>query len=365
MLHLIQVYAPTSTHSDTVYDAFLDDVSTLVARRGQRFSQTIIMGDFNAKIGMQQRNECALGRFGFGVCNERGKRLADFCNNNRLFVLNTLFHKSPQRKWTWRSPNGTTKNEIDYIISNDRRNVADVSVLSSFNTGSDHRLIRATFNVIRRLRPRPSKPRYQNEVYFNRDFYKIASSAQLTMATPPNDEATDIYRHIVTNESLYRSSQQNNSSDAVDETSDVENDNAPPFLESKIRQALQKMKSCTSPGYDGITAEALSAGAESLAPILTHLFNNCLDHASIPEGFADAKSILLYTKGNATDIKNYRPISLLNTTYKVFTRVIGNRINSILDAAETAEQAGFQQSFSTIDHIHAVNELIEKTTNYK
>uniref|UniRef100_A0A914VP86 Endoplasmic reticulum chaperone BIP n=1 Tax=Plectus sambesii TaxID=2011161 RepID=A0A914VP86_9BILA len=129
MLRLIQAYAPISTHSDTVYDAFLDDVSTLLARRqrGQRFSQTIIMGDFNAKVDMQQRNERTLGRFGFGVRNERGERLADFCNNNRLFVLNTLFRKSPQRKWTWRSPNGTTKNEIDYIISNDMRSVTDVS----------------------------------------------------------------------------------------------------------------------------------------------------------------------------------------------------------------------------------------------
>uniref|UniRef100_A0A914WUD7 Reverse transcriptase domain-containing protein n=1 Tax=Plectus sambesii TaxID=2011161 RepID=A0A914WUD7_9BILA len=482
MLRLIQFYAPTSTHNNTVYNAFLDDVSTLLARRqrGRRLSQTIIMGDFNAKIGMQQRNERALGRFGFGVRNERGERLANFCNNNRLFVLNTLFRKSPQRKWTWRSPNGTTKNEIDYIISNDMRNVTDVSVLNSFNTSSDHRLICTTFNVIRRLRPRPSKPRYQNEVYFNQNFYKIACSAQLTTATPPNDEAADINRHIVTNvkaamqlatthkprtsalsvetldmlqqwrelkqdanvrnsiefaelcktickavqhhlqqhhlqlidkvirtgflkrvrsgltagrcqittfgrndgtrafmtaeimdtvrsfyESLYRSSQQNNSSDADDDTNDVENDNTLPFLESKIRQALQKMKSGTSPGYDGITAKALSADAESLAPILTHLFNNCLDYSSIPEGFASAKTILLYKKGDVTDIKNYSPISLLNTTYKVFTKVIGNRINSILDAAETAEQAGFRQSFSTIDHIHAVNELIKKTTKYK
>uniref|UniRef100_A0A914VP75 Reverse transcriptase domain-containing protein n=1 Tax=Plectus sambesii TaxID=2011161 RepID=A0A914VP75_9BILA len=176
-------------------------------------------------------------------------------------------------------------------------------------------------------------------------------------------EIMDIVRDFY--ESLYRSSQQNNSSDADDDdASNLENDNALPFLESEICQALQKMKSGTSPGYDGITAEALSAGAESLAPILTRLFNNCLDHASIPEGFADAKTILLYKKGDATDIKNYRPISLLNTTYKVFTKVIGNRINSILDAAETAEQAGFQQSFSTINHIHAVNELIEKSTEY-
>uniref|UniRef100_A0A914VRH7 Endonuclease/exonuclease/phosphatase domain-containing protein n=1 Tax=Plectus sambesii TaxID=2011161 RepID=A0A914VRH7_9BILA len=201
MLCIIQVYAPTSTYDEAVYDAFLDDVSTLLARRqrGQHFSQTIIMGDFNAKISMKQRNERALGRFGFGVRNERGERLVDFCNNNRLFVLNTLFRKSPQHKWTWGSPNGTTKNEIDYIISNDMRNVMDVSVLSSFNSGSDHHLIRVTFNVIRRLRPRPSKSRYQNEVYFNRNFYKIACSAQLTMATPPNDKAADIYRHIVTN----------------------------------------------------------------------------------------------------------------------------------------------------------------------
>ena len=37
-----------------------------------------------------------------------------------LYCMNTFFKKTPQRKWTWRSPNGSVKNETDYILTNNR-----------------------------------------------------------------------------------------------------------------------------------------------------------------------------------------------------------------------------------------------------
>ena len=49
--------------------------------------------------------------------------------------------------WTWRSPNLTTKNMIDYILTDFPKYFKDVSVLNRLNTGSDHRLVRAKINV--------------------------------------------------------------------------------------------------------------------------------------------------------------------------------------------------------------------------
>ena len=63
--------------------------------------------------------------------------------------------------------------------------------------------------------------------------------------------------------------------------------------------------------------------------------------------------------------KNYRPISLLNNIYKLFTKIITNRITRTLDENQPREQAGFRIGFSTIDHLHAVNLLIEKCAEYK
>ncbi|PZC83853.1 hypothetical protein B5X24_HaOG207010 [Helicoverpa armigera] len=40
-----------------------------------------------------------------------------------------------------------TKNEIDFIMTNKKHIVRDVSVINRFNTGSDHRLVRGSLNI--------------------------------------------------------------------------------------------------------------------------------------------------------------------------------------------------------------------------
>ena len=45
--------------------------------------------------------------------------------------------------------------------------------------------------------------------------------------------------------------------------------------------------------------------------ILTDLFNTCLHHQQVPKGWKNALVVLTHKKGNTSDIKNYRPISLL------------------------------------------------------
>nr|XP_026497976.1 craniofacial development protein 2-like [Vanessa tameamea] len=103
----------------------------------------ILMGDFNAKIGVLERGEhMVLKQFGCGKRNERGQRLVDFALEHKLTIINTCFKKKPNKRWTWRSPNGKNKNEIDYILSNQPRIFHDIGTLN-LNYPSDHRIIRA------------------------------------------------------------------------------------------------------------------------------------------------------------------------------------------------------------------------------
>lgn len=61
--------------------------------------------------------------------------------------MNTFFKKNPNRKWTWISPDGRTRNEIDFILANRNYIIQDVNVLNKFHTGSDHRLVRTKLVV--------------------------------------------------------------------------------------------------------------------------------------------------------------------------------------------------------------------------
>ena len=55
--------------------------------------------------------------------------------------MNTQFQKKAGRRWTWRSPDGNTKNEIDYIMTDKPSMVTDVTVLNRVNIGSDPRMV--------------------------------------------------------------------------------------------------------------------------------------------------------------------------------------------------------------------------------
>ena len=49
-----------------------------------------IIGYWNAKVGSQE-TPGVTGKFGLGVQNEAGQRLIEFCQENALFIVNTLF----------------------------------------------------------------------------------------------------------------------------------------------------------------------------------------------------------------------------------------------------------------------------------
>ena len=51
-----------------------------------------IIGDWNAKGGSQEIPG-VIGKFAFGVQNEAGQRLTEFCQENTLVTVNTLFQQ--------------------------------------------------------------------------------------------------------------------------------------------------------------------------------------------------------------------------------------------------------------------------------
>ncbi|KAE9415817.1 hypothetical protein Angca_008245, partial [Angiostrongylus cantonensis] len=70
-------------------------------------------------------------------------------------------------------------------------------------------------------------------------------------------------------------------------------------------------------------------------------------------------------KGDLRDISNYRPICLLSVVFKLFTRVILNRIDGTLEERQPSEQAGFLKGSRTMDHIHTITRFTEVSREHK
>ena len=130
------------------------------------------------------------------------------------------------------------------------------------------------------------------------------------------------------------------------------------------------MKDNKAPGTDDITSYAIKIMGKEIAEELTRLYNQIMEEKRIPVmpvSWKEAKIIFLHKKVVRQHIKKktYRPISLLSHVYKIFTRILQTkRTKRILDEKQPRGQAGFRSGYSTMDHLHALNQVIEKANEY-
>ena len=82
----------------------------------------------------------AIGPHGLG---ERNERLVAFATANELVIANTLFKQNRRRLYTWRSPDGNTRNQIDYFCIQERwkTSAVNTNTLPGAGCGSDHELL--------------------------------------------------------------------------------------------------------------------------------------------------------------------------------------------------------------------------------
>ena len=86
---VIQAHAPISNAEEAEVEWLhegLQDLLELTPKKDVLF----IIGDWNAKVGSQE-TPGATGKFGFGMRNEAGQRVIEFCPENALVIANTLF----------------------------------------------------------------------------------------------------------------------------------------------------------------------------------------------------------------------------------------------------------------------------------
>ena len=115
---VIQVYAPTSNAEEAEIEWFSEDLPDLPELTLNK-DVLFLIGDWNAKVGSQEISGVT-GKFGLGVQNEAGQRLKEFCQELAVVIKNTLFQQHKRRLYTWTSPDGQYRNQIDYILCSQR-----------------------------------------------------------------------------------------------------------------------------------------------------------------------------------------------------------------------------------------------------
>ena len=115
---VIQVYALTSNSEEAEVEQFYEDLQDLL-ELSPKENVLFIIGDWNVKVGSQE-TPGVTGKSDLGVQNEARQGLIEFCQENALVIANTLFQQHKRQLYTWISPDGQYRNQIDYILCSQR-----------------------------------------------------------------------------------------------------------------------------------------------------------------------------------------------------------------------------------------------------
>ncbi|KAJ8710342.1 hypothetical protein PYW07_009708 [Mythimna separata] len=133
-----------------------------------------------------------------------------------------------------------------------------------------------------------------------------------------------------------------------------------PFTLTDIIYAIKALKTGKAAGVDDLTVEQLKHLGPVAVSWLLAFFNKCLLTTNIPKLWRQTKIIAIPKPGKPlNDPKSYRPISLLCHTYKLFERLLLNRLATVVDPKLIPEQAGFRPGKSCSSQVLRLTQHIE------
>ena len=99
-----------------------------------------------------------------------------------------------------------------------------------------------------------------------------------------------------------------------------------PLTLEECTESLKTLHAGKSPGMDDRTTEFYRAFWSLLRDDFVQMVNTVEEKTSLSYSQRTGIIHIIYKKGNRNDLKNWRPISLLNTSYKIITKALTNRL---------------------------------------
>ena len=121
----------------------------------------------------------------------------------------------------------------------------------------------------------------------------------------------------------------------------------------RVRLALSKLSSQSSPGPDGVPADCLKHGGSEMSSFLVKLYRQSMDNSDLPILTRTGRISPVYKAGDKSLPKNYRPISLTTHVSKVFERVVRPQIVDFLEAMGLTDETnhGSRPGRSTLSQL--------------
>ena len=133
-----------------------------------------------------------------------------------------------------------------------------------------------------------------------------------------------------------------------------------PLTQTECLEALKKMESDKTPGTDGLPAEFYKVFWKDISSFLISALNYAFDSGCLSVTQRRGVIKLIPKKDEELYfIKNWRPITLLNTDYKIAAKSIANRIKLVLPNLINHDQTGFLKGRFIGENIRLIDCIIQ------
>ena len=109
---------------------------------------------------------------------------------------------------------------------------------------------------------------------------------------------------------------------------------------------LKKLKTNKASGFDNIPAKFLKLGADHLSYSLTPIINSTINVKTYPDHAKRAEVTPLYKKSDNLAKENYRPLSILTSTSKIFEGIMCDQLLHFISPLLSNELSAYRKSYS-------------------
>ena len=132
---------------------------------------------------------------------------------------------------------------------------------------------------------------------------------------------------------------------------------------NELKSALDSMKKDRAPGCDGLTVNFFQTFWCGLQFILFEVYNTAIKIGQLNSSAKKGLITLIPKKADPHYIKNWRPLTMLNTDYKILAKLLALRLKKVLADIIGPQQTGFMEGRCISHNIRKTIDIVSHIYN--
>jgi hypothetical protein len=151
---------------------------------------------------------------------------------------------------------------------------------------------------------------------------------------------------------------------------DQEDEDMTTFMldDKNIAEVIKSREDLSACGVDGISYRIMKGTGAEGVKFMKLLVRGCMRSGRVISTWKEAKTILLHKKGSRDEIGNWRPISITNCIYRIFTCLMARAfqfVNSKVHIFSDSQKGFIKKSNGCSEHGIILNELLHNANRNK